>query len=250
MALVEARFQAKHLGKMSSLYVLLPEGAGPFPVLYLLHGLSDDHTGWIRRTSVERYMDNVPMIVVMPDGHRSFYINDGRPGGNPYEDHIIKDVVGFVDETFRTIPQRQARAVAGLSMGGYGSMMLALRHPDLFSVACSHSGALAAFHRPCPELPLLQELTSAIEPGQYDCFALAAKRKESSAGELAIRFDCGDKDFLLQDSQDFHAHLEKLGIAHSYTEFPGDHNWDYWDLHIQDTIGFIRQNLPALRQGD
>jgi S-formylglutathione hydrolase FrmB len=192
-------------------------------------------------------MDNVPMIVAMPDAHRSFYVNNPAPGGSPYEDHIIKDVIGFVDTTFRTIPQRGARAVAGMSMGGYGAMMLGFKHADLFSVACSHSGAVGAFHHPRPEVPLLQDLSSAIDISQYDCFALAQKQKERPAGELAIRIDCGDKDFLLQDNRDFHAHLEQLGIAHSYAEFPGDHNWAYWDVHIQDTIRFIRQKLPALQ---
>jgi putative tributyrin esterase len=261
MDFTDVHFRAATLAKMSGMYLLLPEGPGPFPVLYLLHGLSDNHTGWLRRTSIERYMDKVPMIVVMPDGHRSFYVNDSRPGGNPYEDHIVKDVIGFVDRAFHTIPDRRARAVAGLSMGGYGAMMLALRHPDVFSVACSHSGALAAFHTPRKELPLLQELAAGVPAGKYDCFALAMKLKgprakgtrgkapagKRAAGDLAIRFDCGDTDFLLEDSRAFHAHLDLLGIEHTYEEFPGDHNWGYWDVHIQDTVRFIQANLPAWR---
>jgi putative tributyrin esterase len=246
MAFLDVHFRGSSLAKWSNMYVIVPEGAGPFPVLYLLHGLSDDHSIWLRRTSIERYMDGVPMIVVMPDGHRSFYINDPRPAGQPYEDHIVQDVIGFVDSTFRTIPDRGARAIAGLSMGGYGAMMLALRHPDLFSVACSHSGALLCFHGEHKERPLLDELTPLFPAGKYDCFALARQLKASST-KLAIRMDCGHDDFIVEDSRAFHAHLAELGIDHVYEEFPGDHNWAYWDVHIQDTIRFVRQNLGAMR---
>ena len=139
MAFCEMHFFGASIGKQSSMCVIVPEGEGPFPVLYLLHGLSDDHTIWHRRTSIERYVDGRRLIVVMPDGHRSFYCNDERPGGLAYEDHITQDVVGFVDRTFKTIPHRGARAIAGLSMGGYGAIVLSLRHPNLFSAASSHS---------------------------------------------------------------------------------------------------------------
>ena len=134
MALCSVQLFGESIQKASGMNVILPDAQGPFGVLYLLHGLSDDHTIWCRRTSIERYAAELPLIVVMPDGHRSFYCNDPRPGGCAYEDHIVTDVVGFVDRTFPTIADRAGRAIGGLSMGGYGAMMLALRHPDLFSV--------------------------------------------------------------------------------------------------------------------
>lgn len=103
MALCSVQFPGGSIQKASGMNVILPEGDGPFPVLYLLHGLSDDYTIWSRRTSIERYVAELPLVVVMPDGHRSFYCNDPRPGGCAYEDHVVMDVVGFVDRTFRTI---------------------------------------------------------------------------------------------------------------------------------------------------
>ncbi len=246
MSFLSAQFFGKSIVKMASMYVILPPGKGPFPVLYLLHGLSDDHTIWHRRTSIERYVEGRNLIVAMPDGGRSFYCNDPRPAGLAYEDHIARDVVEFVDETFPTIPARRGRAVAGLSMGGYGAVMLALRHPDVFCAACSHSGALGFCHSP-HEIDGVDPAD--ILPRQrYDCYRLAARmlRAAKGAGKKtmpALRIDCGTEDFLLQENRAFHAHLARLGIEHIYQEYPGDHTWEYWDQHIRQTLDFVLDRL-------
>ena len=249
MAFCDVRFRGVSIEKQTGMYVILPDGEGPFPVLYLLHGLSDDYTIWHRRTSIERYVEAQGLIVVMPDGHRSFYCNDPRPGGLAYEDHIVTDVVGFVERTFPAIPDRGARAIAGLSMGGYGAIMLALRHPDVFSVACSHSGAMRFAHEPIEQRPEVQALADALDPPEkYDCFRLAEQLKER--GPLpAIRFDCGTEDDLLEWNREFHAHLDAVGIDHRYREYRGAHTWDYWDRHILHTLAFIRAHLPAMQGG-
>jgi len=122
--------------------VIFPEigvGEPPFPVFYLLHGLSDDHTSWARRTSIERYVAPLPLIVVMPDGGRGFYCDAVE--GPAYERHVIEDVIGFVDRTCQTIPERKGRVIGGLSMGGYGALKLALKFPHLFCSAVAHSSA-------------------------------------------------------------------------------------------------------------
>ena len=243
MALLDVHFEGDSIGKQSSMLVVIPPGKGPFPVLYLLHGLSDDHTIWLRRTSVERYVAGLNLIVVMPDGHRSFYVNDPRPGGMAYEDHIVKDVVGFCDRVFPTIPKRESRAVAGLSMGGFGAMMLALKNPDLFGAAVSHSGALAFSHNPSKSRPDLLPLAMELR-GRYDCFRLAGALKKSGRRKLpALRFDCGTEDFLLENNRRFHAHLTRLGMLHEYEEHPGNHNWGYWDEHVQEALVFHRKAL-------
>ena len=242
MALCTVHYRGKSIAKDAVMNVILPEGEGPWPVLYLLHGLSDDHSAWQRRTSLERHAAALPLIIVMPDGHRSFYCNDPRPGGGRYEAHLVQDVVGFIDRTFPTIPRRGGRAVAGLSMGGYGAIMLALRHPDVYSVACSHSGALFFTHRPNAKRPDVQAYAKALGPKTYDCFDLARKLKRSKR-RLALRLDCGTDDGLLAANREFHAHLAKLGLAHEYAEFPGGHNWAYWDEHVQQTLGFVMKNL-------
>ena len=244
MALLNVYFEGAAIKKQSSMLVLIPPGPGPFPVLYLLHGLSDDHTIWMRRTNLERYVQGRDLIVVMPDGHRSFYVNDPRPGGLAYEDHITQDVVGFCDRVFPTIPRREARAVAGLSMGGYGAIMLALKNPGLFGTAVSHSGALGFSHGNAansgPDVkPLAESLGN-----RYDCHRLASLLKRSRSHALpALRFDCGVDDFLLDHNRLFHSHLVKIGVPHEYVEHPGAHSWDYWDAHIQETLPFVMRHL-------
>lgn len=244
MAVSEIHFnQGNALQKMTSATVILPEGkTGPFPVLYLLHGLSDDHTGWARRTSIERYVQDLPLIVVMPNGERGFYTDAVDVPLSAFETNLVRDIIGFVDATFQTIPTRQGRVIAGLSMGGYGAVKLALKHPDTFCAAVSHSGALHfgsvpytadnEWHRQW--IPIVG---ANPQGGDNDCFALAERVSEANRPQL--RIDCGADDFLIDTNRQFHAHLDKLGYAHEYQEHPGAHNWDYWDEHIQDTLKFF-----------
>src|SRR5438045_2826240 len=140
MAFVHASFFSPVLNKCSQMNVILPEkGNGPFPVYYLLHGLSDDYTIWHRRTSIERYVSELPLIVVMPAGYRGFYTDAEQ--GPAYGRYMIEDVIGFVERTFPASSKRSARCVGGLSMGGYGALRLGLAHPNMFVSANSHSGA-------------------------------------------------------------------------------------------------------------
>src|SRR5439155_17396519 len=107
---------------------------------YLLHGLSDDYTNWVRRTRVEYYARELPLMIVMPDGYRGFYTNTDN--GVPYARYIAEETVAFVEKTFPAERSRAARFVGGLSMGGYGALRLALGYPTTFASANSHSGAL------------------------------------------------------------------------------------------------------------
>lgn len=242
MSFVTMEFYGESIQKMCSLYVLTPDLEGPLPVLYLLHGLSDNHSVWFRRTALERYVQDLPLIVVMPDAHRSFYVNDKRPGGLNYEAHIAGDVVGIVDRTFHTVRDPAGRGVAGLSMGGYGAVMLALRHPEVFSLACSHSGAMQFAHSPSHIRPDVDEYAELFDAGEYDVFHLARRAKRK--GRLpALYLDCGTEDPLLAINRQYHAHLEKLQIDHEYTEYGGAHDWDYWDLHIRQSLAFAMARL-------
>lgn len=247
MAIAHITFYGESIGKQSGLEVLIPEAPGPWPVLYLLHGLSDDQTCWQRLSGIERYARQRPgLMVVMPDGHRSFYVNDPRPGGLAYEDHVIRDVVGFVDRTFPTVADRSGRAIAGLSMGGYGATMLAMKHPGMFSVAASHSGALTCVeNKPHRQGAPAHAILEALDPAQYGCFRLAEALLESGR-KLTYQFDCGTDDFLLESNRRFRGHLERIGLDHTYREHPGRHDWDYWDAHIQDTLALLDERLPAL----
>ncbi len=229
MAVAHVNYFNTPLQKEVAFYALLPDrqqAPGPYPVYYLLHGLSDDYTAWLRWTSIERYVRNLPLIVVLVDGDRSWYCD--LPSGPRYETSIIEGLIPFVDATFPTVAEGAGRAIGGLSMGGYGAMKLALKFPSVFCSVAAHSGAYAIAQK--PEVPVGEE---------DDPFKLAEKLKRKRKKTVpAIRFDCGVDDFLIEQNRDFDAHLTKLGLAHEYEEFPGDHNWGYWDEHVQEAISF------------
>jgi S-formylglutathione hydrolase FrmB len=230
---------------MTAANVILPEAtSGPFPVLYLLHGLSDDYTAWTRQTSIERYAAACPAIVVMPDGGRG-YSTDAQDG-EAYETALTRDLIPFIDRTFRTDARRAGRAIGGLSMGGYGALKLALGHPDLFCAATSHScsRALTWTHEPTSrERKFTQVFGLDPRGGPSDLFTVA----EGVDRRLlpALRLDCGAEDDLLSGNRRFHRHLEQLGIAHEYAEYPGGHTWAYWDQRIQEALRFHQRAFAS-----
>jgi len=251
MAFCTVSFKGEALGKCNHLDVILPDaGDGPFPVLYLLHGLSDDQTIWSRHVPVADLVRDLPLIVAMPDGGKGFYCDNPAPGGGQYESHIVHDVLGFMDRTFPTIASREGRAVAGNSMGGFGALMLAMRHPGEFCAAVSHSGAMYFAHGDRPiDHEYVSALAGGLPAGKYDLFGLAAKAR--AAGTLpALRMDCGTEDHLLESNRAFHAHLDEQRIPHEYAEHPGGHTWQYWRDHIGETLAFVTRQLamPEARE--
>jgi putative tributyrin esterase len=248
MALLTIEYAAKALRKSTSMTVIVPETAErqpPFPVLYLLHGLSHDHGAWLRNTNVYRYASEHSLIVVMPDGQRNFYCNDPRPDGLAFEDHIIHDVIPFIDRTFPTLAQRSARAIAGMSMGGYGAMMLALRHPGLFSTVCPLAPAIFFAHDLKREGPAgVQGFAAALPPGKYDCFKLA-RCFDPTRHQLAIRIGCGQDDSLLDVNRQFHDQLEALGVAHEFVVTPGGHNSLYSDANLPAVLDYVMAQVAS-----
>jgi S-formylglutathione hydrolase FrmB len=248
MAVCTLHFHGEAINKASSMNVILPQQSahrGPFPVLYLLHGLSDDHTIWCRRTSVERYVQDLPLVVVMPDGGRGFYTD--AVTGLAYERHIMEDVIGTVERLFQVRTDRAGRAIGGLSMGGYGSLKLALKYPDVFGSVVAHSGVYDMARLITPDTQRHIQTRAIFGPdavgGDNDVFALAQRLDPAQAP--AIRVDCGVDDGLIADNRALHAHLDALGIAHEYAEYPGAHTWAYWDEHIQEAIAFHWRTLGA-----
>ncbi|HXT36747.1 MAG TPA: alpha/beta hydrolase family protein [Chloroflexota bacterium] len=243
MALCELRYFSAALEKMTAATLILPEGrSGPFPTFYLLHGLSDDHTAWTRNTSLERYAAAYPFLIVMPDGGRGYYSD--APGGDAYETAIVRDLVTYVDQTFQTDPRPEARAIGGLSMGGYGALKLGMGYPDLFGSVTSHSCSRAVLwthESNTDEEKFLRAFGPMPRGGSSDLFALAERIDQ--AGLPALSLDCGTEDELLEVNRHFHAHLEALHIPHLYREYPGGHAWDYWDRRIQEALAFHARAL-------
>jgi putative tributyrin esterase len=238
MALCTVHWFSRALEKMTAAQVIVPETApGPFPVLYLLHGLSDDYSAWVRRTSLERYAAAYPFMIVMPDGGRG-YSTDAEQG-EAHETALIADLIPFIDRAFRTDARRAGRAIGGLSMGGYGALKLALGHPDLFCAATSHSCSRAVTwtHDPTSREPKFTRVFgSNPRGGPNDLFAVAERVDRRLLP--ALRIDCGTEDALLDGNRRFHAHLEALDIAHEYAEYSGGHDWAYWDQRIQEALRF------------
>ena len=235
MALFHINYYSEPLQKQTGMIVIASGCGAPCPVVYLLHGLSDDYTIWQRRTSIERYVERCDFIVVMLDGARSFYTD--MPGGlGNYEQHILYSV-RFIDATFRTIDSPAARGIEGLSMGGYGAIKLGLKYPEIFGSAVSHSGALdITALLQAHDMPDMHAIYGEQVKPDEDCLALAAR----PGPKPALRIDCGVDDFLIEQNRRFHAHLASLNIPHEYAEFPGEHTWDYWDVHVQEGLRFHR----------
>lgn len=249
MAVCAVNFWGEALQKQCSMNIILPESAKvrkPYCLLIQLHGLSDDHTIWLRRTSIDRYVAELPLVVVMPDGGRSFYCDAADCPA--YERHIMKDVLGFVERYLPVRRDRGGRAIGGLSMGGYGAIKLALKYPRVFASVVSHSSAFGFAHDPArgenPEWKRI--LGDQAAGGKDDVFALAERLDPGQAP--AIRFDCGKEDGLLAGSRRFHRHLASLGIRHEYREYPGAHTWAYWDEHVQEALRFHMKHLRAKKQ--
>jgi len=216
----------------------LPTGAeagpGPYPALLQLHGASEDHTAWITRTMLPVHLEGTPLIVIMPEGARSQWLN--RNAHERYEDFLMRDLLPACEEFF---PVRADRwAIGGLSMGGQGALHLGLKYPTRFASIYAHSSVIpdqAMLHRWLPELTP-ETLADA------DLYARAA-RTVSDPQRPQLSFDCGTEDPLLEENRAFHRHLERISYPHHYAEHPGGHTWHYWDEHVREAI---RQHLAVL----
>lgn len=230
MNLATVQFFSKALGRHVTYSVILPwdelwDRHKDFPVLYQLHGRSDDHTAWLNFSNLVVHARGVPFIIVLPDGGVSFW-SDYSPRER-YETFLLEDLDTHVRRTFPVRPGKAA--IGGLSMGGYGAMALALKHPDRFASVWAHSSAFydAEKFRSFPVPP--------ADPEGMDIFAIAERAK--GFRELpVIGFDCGRDDAFIENNRRFHRHLEQLGIPHTYVEHDGGHTWAYWDLHVREAL--------------
>lgn len=242
MAFLELRYFSEALQKQTAANIILPSHSvpGPYHVMFLLHGLSDDHTIWSRRTSIERYVDGKPLIVVMPDGGRGFYLDAVE--GYAYGTAIGEELPQLISAYF---PTKEKWCIAGLSMGGYGAFRLALTYPDRFVSAVSHSGAMFFGHDEREKHPVVAEWDRLLgltpTDGPNDLYALVQKLPADKRPK--IRFDCGVDDFLIEHNRAYHQMLTEQKIDHEYEEFAGAHTWDYWDVHVQEAIAFHGRNL-------
>lgn len=252
MALIECKFFSETIGVSSAMHVILPQPAqgeigvrsravaDRHPTLFLLHGMSDDHTIWLRRTSIERYVSALGLAVVMPAVHRSFYTDQAH--GYNYWTFVSEELPAIARSFFPLSNRREDTFVAGLSMGGYGAFKLALRRPDLFSAAASLSGALNIARRadePSPEFIDTFGDAKTVRGSDNDLLHLADDLAASDGAKPLLYQCCGTEDFLYDDNQTFRRHAESLGLPLTYEEGPGTHEWGYWDASIQRVLNWL-----------
>jgi S-formylglutathione hydrolase FrmB len=254
----DGAFHSAALDREMKYRVLLPcfyqSGIGRFPVLYLLHGLYGDYLNWDTRTNLERYAMRYELIVVMPDAGDSWYANSATDSKDKFEDYIAKDLMAEIDGKFRTLRDRHSRAIAGLSMGGYGAMKIALRYRGDFAFAGSLSGALNAPQDLGDKRPEFRDqLLKVFGPpastvrADNNLFSLfqSANTKDLPYFYLA----CGSADDFLQVNRDFAAQLSSQGAAYEYHETAGGHGWDYWDRSVPDLLRAAAGVLSGQHRG-
>ncbi len=292
-------FLSPALGVAKHYVVYLPpsylrEARRRFPVAYYLHGLTGNEGDWVTLGAIDRVADSLivggmpEMILVMPDGDDGWYSDWAVERGfgacmadttvasrsttycaerERYEDYVVHDLVGHVDSTYRTLADRSHRGIAGLSMGGYGAVVLALRHADVFCAAASHSGVVsplyAGSHPFTPPATYLTEMDSvrsryrgiwpllgaAFGSDTADWYArdparLAGRAMLSSrAPSPALFLDVGTGDGLADQNRAFHWELTRLGYPHAYAEWPGIHNWPFWHDHVGESLRFLADHI-------
>jgi len=218
-----------------------------YPVLYLLHGLSGHYSDWATRTNVADYAAQYRLIVVMPEGNDSWYVDSGGVPSDKYETYILKELIPDVDKRFRTIQARYGRAVAGLSMGGYGAIKYGLKYPSTFVFAASMSGAFGVTQYTQHEMggsnwePFLRIFgpVGSETRKANDLFELTRNLTAARIAALPyFYFDCGteDADQHVNPNRELSQLFLEKKIPHEYRELPGNHSWAYWDQQVQEVL--------------
>lgn len=273
MALLDVNFFSKSLNMNTAMKVILPQkqqasiginqapSVGEYKILYLLHGMTDDHTIWLRRSNIERYVADKNMIVVMPNVHLSWY-TDTQYGLN-YWQFISEELPQICHEFFPYIsPKRTDHLVAGLSMGGYGAIKLALKRSDYFGYGASLSGALAIIDKLKEQSrQTLDEQKSSAEEerfwqGLFGPFDYAHKDDifdllTTNIGKDTTKYyaSCGYQDFLYEHTLAFEKECRKRNY-HLTTDYSkGSHEWGYWDRQIVKVLAWYEKNEKGVENG-
>ena len=255
------------LGKDVRFAVYLPAdytaSARRYPVVYLLHGYTDDESGWIQFGEVNLAADRAiagrdipPMIIVMPDAGVSWYINDHQNKVR-FEDMFIQEFIPYVDKTYRTRPKKEFRGVAGLSMGGWGALVHSMRHPDMFAACAAFSAAVWTDEdfmswEEKSYNPILGPVFGPSPAGKerltkhflsYSPLEQAKTMSVDALKKVRYYIDCGDDDFLIKGNCALHIVLTDRKIPHEFRVRDGGHTWSYWRTGIVDGLKFICQSF-------
>lgn len=248
-------FNSKLLNTTLPYNVILPTdyktaSSTRYPVLYLLHGLFGHHTDWASRTNIADYASAYRLIIVMPEGNDSWYIDK-------YETYILEELIPDVEQRYRTIRARYGRAVAGLSMGGYGAIKFGLKSPSMFAFAAAMSGAFGFPRFTAAEIPASwRESLKLFGPvgsetrKANDLFEIIGKLPAERVQSLPyFYFDCGTEDLpqIFPQNRELAALMYEKKIPHEFRELPGDHSWGYWDRQVREVLRIVAQKLPVVK---
>lgn len=249
MALIELKFFSQTLGMQAEAYIVVPqkstsgeigiEGKSDnkeYKCLYLLHGLSDDHSIWLRRTSIERYAADYGICIVMPCGAKSFYTD--MKYGMKYFSYITEELPHIVSEFLKVSDKREDTYIAGLSMGGYGALKAALKKPEVFCAAAGLSSVADIKNRMLDDVlvPVFGEELNI--PDEEDLFFLAEKTN-SNPLKPRIFMGVGTEDFLYDSNIRLKERFEQLNYDFIYRESSGTHSWAFWDEYIQYVLKWM-----------
>ena len=259
------RFQSKLINASLPYNVILPADYDTsrttrYPVLYLLHGLMGHYSDWLQRTNVADYAADYRMIVVMPEGNDGWYTDSAGVPADKYESYILKELIPDVQQRYRTIEARYGRAIAGLSMGGYGAVKFGLKSPSTFVFAGSVSGAFGITRISEKDAgDRWQEFQKLFGPAGgetrvgNDLFEIIGKLAAARVPALPyFYFDCGTEDapWIFAANRDLSALMFEKKIPHEFRQLPGDHSWAYWDRQVQEVLKIASEKLrmpPAKR---
>jgi len=248
------QFESKLVGKTLPYNVLLPVNYNlpdsrtkRYPVVYLLHGLTGHYTNWLEKTKLVDYTAPYEFIIVMPEGNDGWYTDSATVPTDKYESYILQELIPDVEKRFRASSNAGNRAIAGLSMGGYGALKFGVKYPQQFVFAASMSGALGAASWTESDLKGLEFILRSLQSvyGSEGSPTRAANDlgrlyRDLPAASIAslpyIYLDCGTEDPLLQVNRDFAAILMTRKIPHEYRQLPGSHSWTYWDSQVQEVL--------------
>ncbi|MDX6694144.1 MAG: putative tributyrin esterase [Blastocatellia bacterium] len=230
-----------------------------YPVIYLLHGYGGHYDNWVAKTKLKEYASRYQFIIVTPEGNNGWYTDSASAPAAKYESYILQELIPDVQRRYRAIETREGRAIAGLSMGGYGALKLGLKHPEMFAFAASMSGALGAAVWTESDLrdfgaELPRSIMETFGPAGSPTRAandLTKLVREFPADRLTslpyLYLDCGTEDGLLSFSRRLADLLRERKIPHEYRERPGNHNWEYWDAQVLEVLSVAAQRIPPAR---
>ena len=257
------QFDSKLIGKRLPYNVLLPRDYDNpaakdkhYPVLCLLHGLFGHYDNWANLTRLVDYSANYDVIIVMPEGNDSWYTDSATVPSDKYETYIVAELIPDVQRRFRAIDNRNGRAIAGLSMGGYGALKFGIKYPQLFGFVASISGALGAPSYTRSDLQRSEDIWLTLPPvfgadnsatrNANDLNKLLSEVPASRVSELPfIYLDCGTEDPFFPASKSFSELLLSRKIPHEYRERPGNHSWTYWGTQVQEVLRLAEKQFHA-----